>query len=421
MFIQKLKLVLLCAILLPAGLNAQAPTETVANDRVKSLTIRPKADWLMPPVVELNSDAQLEVKFDYFDLNIHYFYYKIIHCNADWSPSDLSEPEYLDGFNNQPIEERKVSFNTHANYTNYRFELPNNNIKLRLSGNYEVQIYDNNEPDKTVAKVRFSVTEKRVNLFPALKTITDIDYNKAHQQLDLQIDTRNYPIRNPGMEMKVVVSQNSRTDNQVVLSQPTFTRGNLLIFEHQKNLIFEAGNEFRRFEMVSYRYNGLHVGKITFMEPVYHAFLYKDEIKTYRSYSFDRDQNGRFFVRNSEGRDNDNEADYFDVHFTLDAPTPVGNGRVYLIGEFNGYRPQPDFELNYDPMQRCYTKNILLKQGAYNYQYIYLPEEGKKGTTAPTDGNFYEAENEYTVKVYHRAPGERYDRLIGFSFVKSVN
>jgi len=421
MSIQQIRLALLCSVFLTVGLKAQSPTETSMNEWVKSLTIRLKSDWQQPPVTELNGDARLEIKFDFLDLNIHYFYYKIIHCNADWRPSDLSEPEFLDGFNNQPIEERKVSFNTHTNYTNYRFELPNDNIRFRISGNYEVQIYDNNDPEKIVARARFSVFEKQVNLFPSLKTITDIDYNKAHQQMDLQIDTRNYPIRNPGMEMKVIVNQNSRTDNQVALSQPTFTRGNLLIFEHQKSLIFEAGNEFRRFEMVTYRYNGLHVERIAFIQPVYHAFLSKDAIRAFRSYSFDRDQNGRFYIRNSEGRDNDNEADYFDVHFSLDAPSPVGNGKVYLIGEFNGYRPQSDFELSYDPAQRCYAKNIRLKQGAYNYQYLYLPDESNRGTTAPTDGNFYETENEYTVKVYHRAPGERYDRLIGYSFVKSIN
>lgn len=37
---------------------------------------------------------------------------------------------------------------------------------------------------------------------------------------------------------------------------------------------------------------------------------------------------------------------------------------------------------------------------------------------AQAEGNFYETENEYLILVYHRAFGERYDRLIGMQQVK---
>jgi hypothetical protein len=31
----------------------------------------------------------------------------------------------------------------------------------------------------------------------------------------------------------------------------------------------------------------------------------------------------------------------------------------------------------------------------------------------PISGNFWETENQYTVLVYYRAPGSRFDRLLG--------
>ena len=56
-----------------------------------------------------------------------------------------------------------------------------------------------------------------------------------------------------------------------------------------------------------------------------------------------------------------------------------------------------------------------LKQGLYNYQYMYLGNGEEQGTIEETEGNFYQTENEYYVYVYQRAFGERYDKLIGFS------
>jgi len=386
---------------------------------VKTLTVRVKDNWQIPPVIELNGTQSIEIKFDYMALNLHYFYYSIKHCNSDWTPSDISESEYLDGFNNQPIEERKTSFNTYSNYSNFRLELPNDRLKLRLSGNYEVRIYDNGNSEQTIATARFSVYERLINVGASISTITDIDYNQTHQQLDLQLDTRNYTIRTPQMEMKVLINQNSRTDNEVRLNTPTFTQGTNLMFSHNRDLIFEAGNEFRRFEMVSYRYNGLNVEQIKHINPYFHVFLYRDKLKPASTYIYDQDQDGRFFIRNSEAQDFDNESDYFVTHFSLAANAPVGNGRLYLLGEFNRFSIDPAWEMTYDIGLRCYTKEMPMKQGAYNYQYIFVPNGRTKGTPALTDGNFYETENEYTIRVYHRALGSRYDRLVGYNFVKS--
>lgn len=387
---------------------------------VRTLTVRVNDNWQSPPVIELNGSQSIVINFDYLDLNVHYFYYTVTHCDADWKPSDISESEYLDGFNNQPIEERSSSFNTYMNYSHYRFELPNNNIRFRLSGNYTVRIYDNANSEKSVAVVRFSVFEKRVNVGAAVTTMTDIDYNKNHQQLELQIDTRNYPIRNPQVEMKVIVTQNNRTDNEIHLNVPSYTQNNTLAFNHVRDLIFEAGNEFRRFEMTSYRYNGLNVERIRFIQPFYHVMLYPDISKQGKSYIFDQDQNGRFVIRNQEGQNADNEADYFTVHFSLSADAPLGNGKIYLIGEFNSFKIDPKWELSYDILRRCYSGEFSLKQGAYNYQYLFVPEGKTKGSTYLTEGDFYETENEYQVKVYHRPVGERFDRLVGYSFIKSV-
>lgn len=399
--------------------SAISKAEDNTSDLVKTLTVRVKDFWQLPPAIELNSGQIIEIKFDYLDLNSHYFYYKIAHCDADWNPSQISESEYLDGFNNRPVENRKTSFNTYENYTNYRFEIPNDFLKIKLSGNYLISIYDNDNPDKIITTARFFVYEKLVNIGATINTITDLDYNSHHQQLDVQLDTRNNPIRSPQLEMKLIVNQNSRTDNQVMLNMPSITQGSNLIFNHVRDLIFEAGNEFRRFEMVSYRFNGLNVEQIRHINPYYNVFLFTDKIKKNGSYIYDQDQDGRFFIRNSEAQDFDNESDYFVTHFSLASNTPLEGGKIYLLGEFNHFSIDPKWEMKYDSFRQLYSLDAQLKQGAYNYQYIFLPDGKSKGTTALTEGNFYETENEYTLRLYHKPLGSRYDRLVGYQLIKS--
>ena len=60
-----------------------------------------------------------------------------------------------------------------------------------------------------------------------------------------------------------------------------------------------------------------------------------------------------------------------------------------------------------------------MKLGVYNYQYVWVPDGGQKVSTANTEGDFYNTENEYLIYVYHREFGARYDRLVGFLAVRS--
>ncbi|MCH5327114.1 MAG: DUF5103 domain-containing protein, partial [Duncaniella sp.] len=64
-----------------------------------------------------------------------------------------------------------------------------------------------------------------------------------------------------------------------------------------------------------------------------------------------------------------------------------------------------------------YELSLLLKQGAYNYQYLYVAPGSERGESGPVEGNYFQTVNEYTVKVYHRPRGGRYDRLVGIGSI----
>lgn len=393
--------------------KAHSQRTEIHTPHIRTVQVIANNDYTAPAVICLGNDETVEVSFDRLTHDYHRYQYVLTHCNADWTPSDISETEYLDGFNDNPIENADISVNTTLPYTHYQFTLPNEQVKLKLSGNYRLTVYDEAEgKEKPAFTTCFRVMEKRVNVMAQVSSDTDIDRNKTHQQISFSIQHKGYPIRNPQNEIKVHVLQNNRTDNEVTSLQPSYVGTDLLKYEHNRALIFPAGNEYRRFEMVNTRYASKGVESIRYHDPYYHVTLLPDEPRIL-NYSYDQDQNGRFVIRYDDATDNATEADYFFVHFSLQWEKPLAEGDFYLQGAFTYDRFNEENRLKYNPEKHAYECTLLLKQGAYNYQYLYVAPEKNSGSTSPAEGNYYETENEYLILVYHRAFGERYDRLIG--------
>ncbi|HIZ27209.1 DUF5103 domain-containing protein [Barnesiella sp. An55] len=395
------------------------PYETRAfSDRFRTLRTEVEGRDLFPPIIELNSNEHITISFDEMTEEASYLQYSIVHCNADWRPSALSELEYLDGFNTNSIDNFDFSMATFAHYVHYSLTLPNEDVQFKVSGNYVLLVYPENEPEHILLQVCFSVYENDILVAPSVTSRTDIDYNREHQQVSVTLNANNYRIQNPYTELKVSVTPNSRRDQEVIVTRPLRVQGSQVIFDHDRNLIFEAGNEFRRFEMVATRYAGLGVKNIYHFDPYYHVVLTTSEPRAETSYLYDKTQNGRFVIRQSGANDSDTEADYFVVHFTLDSD-PISGGKVYIDGDLTNHLYTPSNEMVYNPQSGQYEKTLFLKQGSYNYQYVFLPDGASSATAAPIEGNYYQTVNEYLVKVYHRPQSERYDKLIGFGMCYS--
>lgn len=369
-------------------------------------------DWLHDDVITLGTEEWVEISFDHLSHDYHRFVYKIIHCNADWNPSDLFEVDYMEGFNNRPIEDYENSLNTTMLYTHYHLCLPNEDIQLKVSGNYRVEIYldeEDSPSDKPVAVACFRIVEPLVALSASVTSNTDIDTNLSHQQVSFTINYNGYNVVDPTTEIKPYIYQNGRTDNYVAQVKPTYATPGRLEYTHNTNLIFPAGNDYRRFEIINMHYATQGVDNIRYFAPYYHATLFPDEAR--HNYSYDEDHDGRYLIRYNLAEDNDIEADYMFVHFRLDMPYRPG-GAFYLTGEFTYNEFTSNYKVPYNETSQAYETTIMLKQGAYDFMYLWVPENDHRGQTAPAEGNFYEAENEYQIYIYHRPFGGRYDRLV---------
>lgn len=400
------------AMMIPAVASAQFAESRSSQVRSLQMVLNDKAD--NPPVITLGSDDEICFSFDELSHTYHRYTYRIVHCNADWSPSELFSIDFIDGFNDRPIEYWQNSENTLQLYTHYEFCLPNEDVSFKVSGNYRVEIYDDDDNSEPVAVFGFVVAEQRVRIDAWVSGNTDVDLNATHQQVSFRVGYDGYDIRSPATDVKVSVVQNGRLDNMVRDIKPTYIMAGELQYVHNEKLIFDAGNEFRRFELTDPHSPGMGVERVEYYEPLYHADLYVD--RPQRSHYNRRDENGRFFVNTLEGYGSFMEADYALVHFTLDAPYRSG-GHYYLAGEAWGNRFSDKNIMLYDNALGAYTSTQLLKFGLYNYRYLWLPDDASTALTAAAEGDLFNTENEYLILVYHRAFGARCDRVIGFQRV----
>ena len=406
-----MKKAILTGVLTAIGaLNIGAQENICYSSRLKTLQVKVNGEWGEPPVMLLGGNNWMEISFDDLQASYQRYTYSITHCDADWTQSDLLTSEYMTGFNDQRIDDYEPAIGTEIDYCHYTLTLPNEENQLLVSGNYKVEIFEDGE-DEPIAQACFSIIEPRVGVEIDVTSNTDIDTYDTHQQVNFAVNYSGYSVSNPVSEFKYIVQQNHRWDNHATDLRPTLMQVNRLIFNHNRSLIFDAGNEYRRFEILDEYVPTMHVDEMTRESDYYHAWLFADEQRI--NYLYDQDQDGRYWIRNNDNVGNDTESDYFYTHFTLQMP-PVAGGNVYLFGDLTNNQMTEEYKMEYNLIDHQYELVTPLKQGSYNYMYIFRYDGDSVGKTHPCEGDFHQTENEYYVYVYHRPFGLRYDKLVGF-------
>lgn len=418
----KKALIILCLTAMTLAATAQRTNTLplILDSRVHSLQVAPVNNQYLPPVYVLGSDDPLLVSFDVLDYDVQYLRYSVTHCYANWQPSVLVESEYVDGFNMADIDDYRQSEATFVHYYNYRFAIPNEDLQLTKSGNYLLTVYQQDDPEAILFTTRFMVSENSVGIAAQVTSRTDVEYNGRFQQVSFNIISRWGTIKDPYNELTAIITQNSRLDNQAIVTKPLMVSGEKITFEHNPALVFAAGNEYRRFETVNVNIPNMGVASIGYFDPYYHATLYTDEPRAETQYLYDQTQHGHFTIRNSESfNDSDIDADYLITHFTLETGEQLTGGKLYLQGQFTEGLPPEKILMHYDFTSGCYYCDILLKQGHYNYQYLWVPDGTAVGQTFMIEGDKYQTANEYLITVYDRPMGERYDHLIGHALIRA--
>ena len=380
-----------------------------------------KLGWKMSyPIIQLNSNDQLVLSFDDMGEETKSYNYTIVHCNRDWQPSDLLETEYTTGYTQNPINDYSFSFNTKFIYTHYKLMFPNRDFKILKSGNYLIKVFEDNDSDNPVLVRPFMVYEPLVQIAPRIKYSTNTSIYLGVQEVDFNILHPRFAIDNPNDEMKVVLMQNGRLDNQITDLKPVFIRPGELVYDYNRENLFEGGNEYRWLDIRSTRFAPEYVKNIVYHDPYYHFELFPDLPRNGKSYFYKEDFNGRYYIEVREFNDPDIEADYVYVHFSMLAIKPYPDGDIYVMGELTNWQVNESNKMIYNPMNNRYELTLLLKQGFYNYQYLFVKHGETKGELQRIEGSFGQTENDYIILAYYKRTGDYYDHLVGVSIANSL-
>ncbi len=394
--------------------------DSTFDENIVSVQLHPAGYPLKEPVINLNSQQQLELSFD--DLNNQYsnYYYTLIHCTSNWKTSQLTPMDYLSGYLEGNITQYQFSFNTRTPYVHYSLLFPTSEMQPKLSGNYLLEIYLNNGGEKQLILTRrFFVDEQSItiNAHVALQP-KDLQNAGRIQQIDLNCQVPNGISDEAEQRYKITIRQNERWDNAKFDIHPTSVVLPQLNFDFPNGIVFNGGNEPRFFDMKSYDYLAQNIALIIRKKNYYLVTLHTDFSRAGSPFETYTNLHGKESITAESGRNPNTEGDYALVNFKLKVPE-FKNGRVYIFGALTGWQFNALNLMKYNPSFREYEGQLLLKQGYYEYWYAVVKPGSTEGNITPVAGNHWETNNTYIIYVYYHNYLPEYDRLVGVQTINS--
>ena len=401
-------------LLFTLNLFAQVQEEVNPPYNLKTIVFKgPTEDQF--PVIKLGEQMLLE--FDDITASEQDYYFKIVHCDYDWTPSQLLKSQYLVGTDNQRIINYENSYNTLQPYSNYRLTLPNSQLRFKVSGNYLIEVYNAN--NSLQFSRRFVVYQDAVKVGGIVKRSRDFNFLNEKQVVQFSINTTGFEVINPKKEVKVAIIQNYFWPTAIYNVKPQFTLGNELVYKYDQETSFYGGNEYLNFDTKDLRAPSFAISRIEFKE-LYNHYLFTNAYRYDKEYTYFPDINGDFVVRTLQGEDSSREAEYTKVHFSLPYNPEMDLDDVYIFGKFNNYELSEDNKMIYNEDTGKLELMYPFKQGFYNYKYVTKDSEGIVNLNS-VSGNSHFTENNYLILVYYRNFGDMHDSIIGIGNANSRN
>ncbi|MFZ9002632.1 MAG: DUF5103 domain-containing protein [Robiginitalea sp.] len=391
---------------------AQVQFEVPPPEHIKSVEFKgPTEDQF--PIIQLGERINLE--FDDLSASEQDYYYRIVHCDYNWEPSQLLKSQFLNGADNQRIITYENSYSTLQPYSNYRLTLPNNQAGFRVSGNYVLEIY--NASNELQFSRRFVIYQDLVRVAANVRRSRDFEFLEEKQSVQFSIQPSGIQLINPKQEVKVAILQNYHWPTALYGIRPQYTIGTELVYRYDQETAFWGGNEYLNFDTSDLRVPTVAISSIDYKD-LYHHYLFTNRWRDSDAYTYFPDINGDFVIRTLQGRENSREAEYSWVHFSLPYTDRLGLDEVYVFGKYNNYALEELNRMEFNRKTGNMEAALLLKQGFYNFKYVIRREDGTVELNTVC-GNFHFTENTYTILVYYRNFGDIYDSVIGIGTTNS--
>ena len=381
------------------------------EEEVGTVVLRPSGTsrFDTDPVIPLGQTLHLD--FDVIGEESEYLNATIVHCTHDWKPSQIMSLEFLQVYNEFNLDNFSYS-NSLIPYTQYQFILP----PVTKSGNYLLVVYRDGEEEDLLFSRRFVVYETMAQVEGRVQYSQLARQMQTHQRVEFEVSHPSLNIFNPFRDLQVVILQNHNWHTAKTGLQPTIQRPDQRYLEYHHfsgENEFPGLNEFRFFDLRSTQYRGRNVNAVFRQGDSFSARLGKDLPRTGLAYANSlEDENGAFFIGNTDPGAGLLEADYIYTSFFLEMPQQ--DEPVYVVGKFNNWHQGEENEMAYEAGLGMYFKEIRLKQGFYNFGYA----TSSRGFDT-VEGNFVETENQYEILVYLTDPSQGYHRVIGYTKIST--
>ncbi len=386
--------------------------DRVYSPIIKTVKLESMDSRMLVPILNINQSEGLLLSFDELSEETHRFEYTFIHCNSDWTESSLQYSDYIDGFETAMVENFANSFNTLQRFVHYEQLLPNSMTRLTKSGNYILKVYVEGEPDNVVFTKRFLCIDRKAEVAAEIMQAREPALRTRCQETDVRVYANNDLFYNPNERVKVLIQQNGREDNKRFLPLSE-NRGRELVYNFRQENIFDGGNVFRSFDFSSLRQRSNFIANIDYIGGENIVRLREEVVKERSPFVEQADLKGAYYVRNDIDNNEALCSDYAWVYFYLPKPLSL-EGNYYAVGELSDWRFSQQNKFTFDNTLNKYVLRMLLKQGYYNYQILYIPNGYTVGSYKEVEGNHSETQNYYNIYVYYREPGNDYDSFIGF-------
>ena len=388
---------------------------------VQTVLLYADGEQLNDPIVPLEDMmGRLTLSFDIIGGEGEVLNYTFIHCTHDWQPTDIQRIQYASGFENDRLDDFAFSRNTLVEYVNYQLKFPKEDMMPLVSGNYLLIVYGDDANDLYFTR-RFMVVDEKVQVGVNVPRYPDeLAFTNTHQQLNVMVSMNNYLTGNTQQYSHLTIRQNGRWDNASIGLKPTYVYPDYISFEHHPQTVFEATNQYRRFNTSNFHFQSENLAHIRQTDEMFEIDIATCESRARQAYTSYEDIHGEKFVYvENDDLDNTTEADYCRVNFFYQSEAPLTHEDLYIMGAINDWRFDESNKMRYDYRLHGYTCSMVLKQGYYNFMFATADRKTGQISTDLTAGNHWETNNVYKLYFYFYNALKGYDELVGYTVVNS--
>ncbi len=391
------------------------------QEMVQTVLLYPVDEPLAEPVMQHGGEEQLQLSFDLLENDAEILNYTLQHCSWDWQASDLQKIEYIEGYEEDQIETYRYSINTYTPYVHYDLRLPSAEMRLKRSGNYLLIVYrDHPDKENILFTRRLMVVEPLVSIAARIPQYPkNPDYVGRKHQIDVTVAAENAFTVSPQQSLKLVIRQNGRWDNAVNGLAPNYVYPDKISWEYDEATVFDGGNQFRNFDMKSYKYQSEYIKQMGISNNIIQVELWPSKKRSMTNYHYEKDIFGGKYIRARDDQETDVEGDYALVYFFLEYPVPFTHEDMHILGALTDWNLDANSKMTYNFQRKGYEAKLFLKQGYYNYQFTLLERGKKKADVTAIEGDYWDTQSQYLILLYYRKPGTVYDQLVSTALITS--